>query len=261
MKKLILLILTIILVLPLIGNPVDENIAKQLAQNFWKENNIMGVKGDKVFKKKMDDARFVNVAPQCGYTEFYIFNNEEGKGFVIIAADDCVTPILGYSYDNNFAAENLPPNLKGWLDGYAEQLQTAVEMRVTATDEVRTDWECLRQGKNLPIRTDRRVYPLITTTWGQSPLYNNLCPYSTYYNQLTVTGCVATAMAQIMKYWEYPCKVQENTLIRIPPTLTIWGVIMMPWVNCLLVLEIQHTIGRICPLLYHPHPLPAKSMP
>lgn len=204
MKRNLLLTLIIALSLSVLGNPVDENTAKQLAQNFWKENNIMGVRGDKVFKKRMDDARFVNVAPQCGYSEFYIFNNVDGKGFVIIAADDCVTPILGYSYDNNFAAENLPLNLKGWLDGYAEQIQTAVEMRLTATDEVRTDWECLRHGKNLPIRTDRRVYPLITTTWDQSPLYNNSCPYSSYYNQLTVTGCVATAMAQIMKYWEYP---------------------------------------------------------
>ena len=190
--------------MPVLSNPVDENTAKQLAQNFWKENNIMGVRGDKVFKKRMNDARFVNVAPQCGYTEFYIFNNEDGKGFVIIAADDRVTPILGYSYENNFAAENLPPNLKGWLDGYAEQIQMAVEMRASATEEIRTDWNCLRQGKNLPIRSEAQVYPLIATTWNQSPYYNALCPFDYYYNQRTVTGCVATAMAQIMKYWSYP---------------------------------------------------------
>ena len=204
MKRNLLLTLIIAMTLPLFGNPVDENTAKQLAQNFWKENNIMGVRGDKIFKKRVADAKFVNVAPQCGYSEFYIFNNEDGKGFVIIAADDCVTPILAYSYDNNFAAENLPPNLKEWLDGYAEQIQIAIEMRVTATGEIRTDWESLRRGKNLPIRTDRRVFPLITTTWDQHPLYNESCPYSNYYSQLTLTGCVATAMAQIMKYWEYP---------------------------------------------------------
>ena len=204
MKRNILLFLILALGLPLFGDPVDENTAKQLAQNLWKENNIMGVRGNKVFKKKMPDARFVNVAPQCGYSEFYIFNNENGKGFVIIAADDCVTPILGYSYDNNFAAENLPPNLKGWLDGYAEQIQAAVEMRVNATDDIRTDWECLRQGRNMPIRSETAVNPLIATTWDQSPYYNALCPYDYTYNQRTVTGCVATAMAQIMKYWSYP---------------------------------------------------------
>lgn len=204
MKRNLLFALILAMSLHLLGNPVDENTAKQLAQNFWKENNIMGVRGDKIFKKKMGDARFVNVAPQCGYSEFFIFNNEDGKGFVIISADDCVTPILAYSYDNNFSTENLPPNLKCWLDGYAEQIRMAVEMRVTATEEIRAEWNCLRQGKNLPIRTDRRVYPLITTTWDQHPLYNESCPYSNYYSQLTVTGCVATAMAQIMKYWEYP---------------------------------------------------------
>ncbi len=155
-----------------------------------------------MFKKKMDDARFVNVAPQCGYTEFYIFNNEDGKGFVIIAADDCVTPILGYSYENNFAAENLPPNLKGWLDDYAEQIRATVEMRATATDEIRADWECLRQKKNLPIRTEAAVNPLITTIWGQGEYYNAQCPSLLGFH--TPTGCVATAMAQIMKYWNYP---------------------------------------------------------
>lgn len=207
MKRNLLLALIIALSLPILGNPVDENTAKQLAQNFWKENNIMGVKGDKVFKKKMDDARFVNVATQCGYSEFYIFNNEDDKGFVIIAADDCVTPVLGYSYDNNFAAENLPPNLKGWLDGYAEQIRIAVAMRATASDEIRADWECLRQGKNLPIRSETQVYPLIATTWNQNYPYNELCPtdYGGPGNH-AYAGCVATAMAQIMKYWAYPAQ-------------------------------------------------------
>ena len=178
---------------------------REMSQNFWKENNIMGVKGDKVFKKKMGDARFVNIAPQCGYTELYIFNNEDGKGFVIIAADDCVTPILGYSYENNFATENLPPNLKGWLNGYSEQIRMAVEMRAAATDEIRAEWECLRQRKNLPIKSETQVYPLIATTWNQNYPYNELCPtdYGGPGNH-AYAGCVATAMAQIMKYWSYP---------------------------------------------------------
>ena len=204
MKRTLLSILILSMSLSFLGNPVDENTAKQLAQNFWKENNIMGVRGDKVFKKRMDDARFVNVAPQCGYSEFYIFNNEDGKGFVIIAADDCVTPVLAYSYDNNFTAVNLPPSLKMWLDDYAKQIQVALEMRATAPDETRADWECLRQGKNLPIKSEAVVNPLITTHWKQNPYYNDLCPYDYTYNQRALTGCVATAMAQIMKYWSYP---------------------------------------------------------
>lgn len=204
MKRGLLLSIIIILCAHLFANPVDETTAKQLAQNFWKTNNIIGVKGDKVFKKRMDDARFVNVAQQCGYSEFFIFNNENGKGFVIISADDCVTPILAYSYDNNFVTDNLPPNLKDWLDGYAEQIRIAVEMKMPSTDEIKADWNCLREQINLPIKSETQVYPLIATTWNQSPYYNALCPFDYTYYEQTVTGCVATAMAQIMKYWSYP---------------------------------------------------------
>lgn len=204
MKRGLLLSIIIILSAHLFANPVDETTAKQLAQNFWKTNNIIGVKGDKIFKKRMDDARFVNVAQQCGYSEFFIFNNENEKGFVIIAADDCVTPILAYSYDNNFVADNLPPNLKDWLDGYAEQIRIAVEMKMPSTDEIKADWNCLREQINLPIKSETQVYPLIATTWNQSPYYNALCPYDYTYYEQTLTGCVATAMAQIMKYWSYP---------------------------------------------------------
>ncbi len=205
MRRNLLLSIVIALCMPLFGNQVDETTAKQLAQNFWKENNIMGVRDGKVFKKRMNDARFVNVAPQCGYTEFYIFNNEDGKGFVIIAADDCVTPILGYSYENNFAAENLPSNLKGWLDGYAEQIRAAIEMRAESTEEIRTKWECLRQCLNLPVKSETAVNPLVTTTWSQAHYYNMFCPEdNSGPDGHALTGCVATAMAQILQFWEYP---------------------------------------------------------
>ena len=204
MKRILLITLVMVLGFHAFGTNIDESSAKRLAENFWKENNIIGTRGDIVFKKHMNDAQFVNVASRCGYSEFFIFNNENGKGFVIIAAHDCVTPILGYSYDSEFDAENMPPNIKEWLDDYAEQIRAAVEMRATATDEIRAEWECLRQGRNLPIRSEQSVNPLISTIWKQSPYYNELCPLHPTQNQHAVAGCVATAMAQVMKYWSYP---------------------------------------------------------
>ena len=188
----------------LIGGPIDETTAKQLAQNFWKENNTMAVRNGKVFKKQADEARFVNVAAQHGYSEFFIFNNTAGKGFVIMAADDCVTPILGYSYENNFGDGELPPNIKAWLDGYAAQISEASTMKLNATEEIRADWECLRQSKALPIKSEKAVSPLVQTKWNQNPYYNDQCPYDSNAGARAVTGCVATAMAQIMKYWSYP---------------------------------------------------------
>ena len=204
MKRLFALILMMSIGFSLIGGPIDETTAKQLAQSFWKDNNTMAVRDGKVFKKKMDDARFVNVAAQYGYSEFFIFNNTAGKGYVIMAADDCVTPILGYSYENNFDDGELPPNFKAWLDGYAEQIRAAVAIKAQATAEIRSDWECLRQSKPLPIKSEKAVSPLVQAKWNQAPYYNAQCPYDDNANVRTVTGCVATAMAQIMKYWSYP---------------------------------------------------------
>ena len=204
MKRFLTFILMLAFNISLIGGPIDETTAKQLAQSFWKENNIMGVKNGKVFKKETDEARFINVATQRGYTEFFIFNNTAGKGYVIIAADDCVTPILGYSYENNFDDGELSPNLKELLDSYEAQIHEAASMRLTANEEIATEWECLRQGKSLPSKSEKAVNPLVQTKWNQLPYYNDLCPYDYNANARTVTGCVATAMAQIMKYWSYP---------------------------------------------------------
>ena len=204
MKQFLTLILMVAFNISLIGGPIDENTAKQLAQNFWKKNNIMGVKDGKVFKKETDEAHFINVATLHGYTEFFIFNNTTGKGYVIMAADDCVTPILGYSYENNFDDGELPPNFKALLDSYAAQINEATSMKFSASEEILKEWECLRQGKSLPIKSEKTVNPLVQTKWNQLPYYNDLCPYDYNANERTVTGCVATAMAQIMKYWSYP---------------------------------------------------------
>ncbi len=204
MKRFFTLILTMVSGLSMIGAPIDEATAKQFAQNFWKKNNIMGVRDGKTYINKTEEARFVNVASQHGYSEFYIFNNTNGKGYVIMAADNCVTPILGYSYENNFDDGPLPSNFKAWLDGYAEEINAAVAMKAVITEEIRHDWQCLQDSKPLPVRSEKSVSPLVQTKWNQSPYYNDQCPYDYNNNSRTLTGCVATAMAQVMKYWNYP---------------------------------------------------------
>ena len=210
MKRILTFVLTLAFGYSLMGAPIDETTAKQLAQNFWKENNIMAVKNGKVYKRQMDEARFVNVAPQHGYSEFFIFNNTAGPGYVIMAADDCVTPILGYSYENNFDEGELPPNFKAWLDCYAMQIKEASTMKLNATDEIRDEWTCLQQGKALPIRSEKAVSPLVKTKWNQRPYYNAQCPYDSHAGDRALTGCVATAMAQVMKYWSYPQRGYGN---------------------------------------------------
>lgn len=202
MKRLILLTLLLISGTVIVANPVDEATAKQVAQNFWKENNTEVLDG-KLFKKKVPEANFVNVASQGGYSEFYIFSNISGKGFVIVSADDRMTPILGYSYENDFVMENMPVHVKSWMDHYAEQIAYAAAEKIQATDEIRNDWNRLLKGLPLPLKSETAVEPLVETHWGQGTYYNDLCPYDSTYNTRTLVGCGATAMAQVLKYWSY----------------------------------------------------------
>ena len=128
----------------------------------------------------------------------YLFAVEE-RGFVIVSADNRVQPILGYSLHSNINADNLPSNLAAWLDGLDMQIRAAME---DAALPVHSGWQTQGTPKSGVDGYDSIVGPLLTTTWDQYPFYNNLCPR--IGGVPTVTGCVATAMAQVMKYWNWP---------------------------------------------------------
>ena len=132
------------------------------------------------------------------YETFYLFAIE-GGGFVIVSADNRVQPILGYSLQSILDVDNIPSNLKNWLDGYDKQIRAAME---DGALPVHAGWLEQASSKSGVEGYDSIVGPLLTTTWDQEPLYNNLCPI--YNGDRTVTGCVATAMAQVMKYWNWP---------------------------------------------------------
>ena len=72
-----------------------------------------------------------------------MFGAENNEGFVIVAGDDRITPVLGYSHSNGFPADadNLPPNLKWWLGEYAKQIEFAIENNIEATPETQAQWE------------------------------------------------------------------------------------------------------------------------
>ena len=136
---------------------------------------------------------------------FYVFNTE-GNGFVIVSADDIVIPILGYSDEDSFNSGKMHISINKWLEGYKDQIRYAISNDLSATNEIKRSWEKLINGTNdkSPQEILLGVEPLVQTKWDQSPYYNDLCPYDAKEGEKAVTGCVATAMAQLMKYWEYP---------------------------------------------------------
>ena len=131
---------------------------------------------------------------------FYVFNAEDNAGYVIVSGDDRTTEILGYAENGNLDIDHIPDNMKWWLDNYARQIKALG----TSLTPAKSD---------LGMRRAAAIQPLIQSKWDQGAPYNYMCPdgnYVDYYeagyntNNRCATGCVATAMAQIMYYWKWP---------------------------------------------------------
>ena len=202
MKKMISFLLSLFLVELLQAAPVDSAEAAKIAQNFYKQNNAVSVVNGVPLREAKPDKNFRNITSATTFRNFYIFNADDG-GFVIVSADDRAVPVLGYS-DNGFInVDSLPDNFRWWLGEYEREIAYTIENDVIADEETKEEWAALRAGQSLPIRNTQSVSPLIQTKWSQNPYYNMACPQDNN-GTYAVTGCVATAMAQIMKYWEYP---------------------------------------------------------
>ena len=135
------------------------------------------------------------------WSELYVFVHADGDGFAIVSADDCARPVLAYSLTTNFGDfANMPAHVASWLDGYRHEIASLRDADVTPSAEVQAMWS---NGLSPKTGWDP-VEPLLTTTWNQRPYYNWLCPYDSNDSAYCVTGCTATASAQVMKYWNHP---------------------------------------------------------
>lgn len=180
----------------LMATPVNRNQAEQIADFFFHEH---GGKGDLQLVENND------------FKNLLIYQGIEGNGFVIMSADDCVLPILGYSTNNQMSLDDMGPDTRFWLEEYDRQIEWNIENAFETSPSVVIEWSRLAnmipQTKQAPAATAAyNTANLLTTTWAQNPYFNNQCPYDSAENRRTITGCVATAMAQIMKYWEHPLR-------------------------------------------------------
>lgn len=199
MKKTVLFITAVlILATSAFAEPVSTAFASRVAANFWAAHRPAGVPAN-ITPKSLE---FSNL------NQLHIFDME-GKGFVIVAADDRVQPILAYSFSNPFP-NSLNPNIAYWLQGYNDQIEEAVSNDYRQRESTLQEWGSLIlkdvvSKSDDATTTDLTAVPvMLTTQWDQSDPYNILCPYDSVYHGRTVVGCVATAMAQVMKYWNYP---------------------------------------------------------
>ena len=202
MKKYLLSLLALALGIGMVhANPVSLSQAKYVGQQF--------VQAKFELSRQNNDLTLVYTGTSHrGEACFYVFNVGD-NGFVMVSADDYFRPILGYSKEGVFPVYNMP-------DGLRYQLDAIIEGRTgrsgKATPQVAAEWELVAQTGHLMSRNGGRTNEfLLTTKWNQDSPYNYYCPeYSGGPGGRCYAGCVATAMSQIMKYWNHPLQGQGS---------------------------------------------------
>ncbi|MBQ0015658.1 MAG: C10 family peptidase [Bacteroidales bacterium] len=191
-----LFILVVLMSLSVVASalPIDSTTARCVAVNFWKHHTLH----DK------DTLNWMEVSGQLGVRNMYVYQSQ--GGFVVVAANSVSIPILGYGFDSSPDFSNIPEPFLAWLDDYAFEIDWAIQQSYEPSIETQREWKSLIEGVGVRHASKGDIPPLLRTQWGQSPYYNALCPYDYNSSQYCVTGCVATAMAQIMNYWKWPVK-------------------------------------------------------
>lgn len=181
MKRLTLMLLGLLVLSNGYAKRISEQEASDIARQFMHDKNVKAkprlVKG----KKDIPDLK-----------NYHIYNFEDNGGFVIVSGDDRTPRILGYADQGEIDMNNIPVNFQWLLDYYDSQLAS-----------LSTNEETFPKGMN-KVATENRNYiePLIETQWGQGEPYNLNCP--SFQGQRCATGCVATAMAQVINYHRWP---------------------------------------------------------
>lgn len=193
------------------------------------------------------------------HTDIYLFEHK-GGGWVLVAADDCVKPILGYSTSGTIDPANLPPALIQWLGGYEEQIAAVRTARaVKGTVDVypgdAAEWKCLENEDGTPTADTKDgsgVAPMITSRWNQQYPYDQLCPSG------TVTGCAATALAMYMKFWNFPAFGSGSYSYNPPRTGTTesadFGHTLYDWANMpdsTAQYDTHEEVNAVATLMYH----------
>ncbi len=202
MKKVVLLMFACCWSILLTAGDVMPEKALQQAADFLNQRAATGSRRASVTSQQLTMASRIN--------DLYVFNVANNGGFVIVSNDDTTTPILGYADSGNFDPDNVPENMKAWLQGYADEIAWAKSHPVIA-----------KASRRVASAVKTPILPLVQTKWNQDYPQNAFAPYygvkgSSYVYSTTgteagveewfncATGCVATAMAQVMNYHQWP---------------------------------------------------------
>ena len=203
MKKVYLtLCLAVITMGSLIAGPVSQQKAQQIGAKFL-STTALGQRNTDIqltlVSVVTDNAR--------GEADYRVFNVANGEGFVIVAADDRVKPILAYSTTGSFDPQDVADGFAFTLSGFQDEIHYVREHNLAATPDIVAEWKRVNEtgSINRSGKTRAVVDQLCQTLWNQNFPWNSQCPEDSIGSGGHVyAGCVATAMGQVMKFWEWP---------------------------------------------------------
>ncbi len=196
-KKVLILSIIAIVSQSLFSKPIDQETALLLAKEFYQKQKNSRMRTNNDFDLSLVyTSKDIQLRGQSDNTYYYIFNKTNEEGFIIISGDDKVKTVLGYSDRGNYDPENLPDNLKYLLNRYEEEIKLIIK---EDNNKIQYPYDFLSRDK----KYKENIEPLLgQIAWNQDSPYNSLCPVDK--SGKAVTGCVATAMAQIMRYHKWP---------------------------------------------------------
>lgn len=220
MKNFRLLLFAGSLLVPMVlmAGPRSFQQAKAIAE---KQAALLGVTID---QKAMAKARKQGSKGELTLSQesYYVFPNADSKGFTIVSGDDRLPEIVGYSSQGSYDENNLPEGFVSFMKAY-QNLYNKVNLGDAEALKNLAEIKAWRNKKNASAETSSAVAPLLgNIEWDQTSPYNNMCPrYDSVH--VAATGCVATAMAQVMAYYKYPKQLKTD----IPGYVNRWNGIPM----------------------------------
>lgn len=211
------MLLLLMMSLASFAGPRSFQQAKEIA---LRQAAQLGISMDEASSAKAKSKRVKSVSGEV--PAYYVFPNGEGKGFTVVSGDDRLPEVVGYSDKGTYDEENLPSNYVGFMKAYEEMVGQLDNGDSRASASIAEAKALRSSGYQQPA-----VAPLLgNIQWNQMIPYNNMCPM---YNSTkrSVTGCVATAMAQVMMYYQYPKILQAN----IPAYVSRTNHLSIPQIN------------------------------
>lgn len=217
-NRLLLFAGSLLIPMVVMAGPRSFQQAKAIAE---KQAALLGVTID---QKAMTKARKQGSKGEITLSQesYYVFPNANSKGFTIVSGDDRLPEIVGYSSQGSYDENNLPEGFVSFMEAY-QNLYNRVNLGDAEALKNLAEIKAWRNKKNASAASTSAVAPLLRNIeWDQTSPYNNMCPrYDSVH--VAATGCVATAMAQVMAYYKYPKQLKAD----IPGYVNRWNGIPM----------------------------------